>query len=95
MKKVRCAFRLVQAFFGLTPNDKDVYLEPIFYLIYYLGMTYTEAYYLPIWKRNWYIDRVVQEIKKSNGASKGNETSTRALSNKVRPTGPQRTKRFT
>ena len=95
MKKVRCAFLLAQAFFGLTPNDKDVYLEPIFYLIYYLGMTYTEAYYLPIWKRNWYIERVSKEIKKSNGSSKGNDTSTRALSEKMRPNGPQRTKRFT
>ena len=58
-------------------------------------MTYTEAYHLPIWKRNWYLDRLSKEIKKSNGQSKGNSSQDRALSNKQRPSGPQRTKRFT
>ena len=60
-----------------------------------MGMTYGEAYNLPIWKRRWYLDRVVKEINKANGDSKGNTSETRRLSNKLRPTGPQRTKRFT
>lgn len=60
-----------------------------------MGMTYSEAYNMPIWKRRWYLDRVIQEIKKSNGNSKGNSQEERGLSNKLRPTGPQRTKRFT
>ena len=59
-------------------------------------MTYTEAYYLPIWKRKWYIDRVVKEIDRSNGKSKGESGASRAMTgNNVRPGGPQRTKRFT
>jgi hypothetical protein len=95
MKKVRCAFLLAQAFFGLTHNDKEIYLEPIFYLIYYLGMTYGEAYNLPIWKRSWYLERVVKEINKANGDSKGSSQESRGLSNRLRPSGPQRTKRFT
>ena len=86
---------MAQAFFGLTHNDKEIYLEPIFYLVYYMGMTYSEAYNMPIWKRRWYLDRVIQEIKKSNGNSKGNSQEERGLSNKLRPTGPQITKRFT
>jgi len=86
---------LAQAFFGLTHNDKEIYLEPIFYLVYYMGMTYAEAYNMSIWKRKWYLERVIKEIKKANGDSKGNSTESRGLSNKLRPTGPQRTKRFT
>ena len=61
---------MAQAFFGLTHNDKEIYLEPIFYLVYYMGMTYSEAYNLPIWKRAWYLERVVKEINKANGDSK-------------------------
>ncbi len=86
---------MAQAFFGLTHNDKEIYLEPIFYLVYYMGMTYGEAYNLPIWKRNWYLERVVTEIKKANGDSKNTSNEHRGLSNKLRPAGPQRTKRFT
>ena len=85
---------MAQAFFGLTPNDTEIYLEPIFYLVYYLGMTYAEAYNMPIWRRNWFIERVVKEIKKTNDSKTGS-TSERALGNKMRPGGPQRTKRFT
>ena len=59
-----------------------------------MGMTYTEAYHLPIWKRNWYLERLVKEIKKS-GSSKGSDPTTRGLQNKARPDGPQRTRRFT
>ena len=86
---------MAQAFFGLTHNDKEIYLEPIFYLVYYMGMTYSEAYNMAIWKRRWYLQRVIEEINKSNGDSKGNSSETRGLSNKLRPDGPQRTKRFT
>ena len=60
-----------------------------------MGMTYGEAYNMAIWKRKWYLERVVEEINKSHGDSKGNSDETRGLSNKLRPTGPQRTKRFT
>ena len=81
-------------FFGLTSNDKEIFMEPIFILVYYMGMTYREAYTLPIWQRRWYIERVVEEIKKSNGQSKGNDQNQRAWSQKTRQQGPQRTKRF-
>ena len=60
-----------------------------------MGMTYRDAYNLPIWQRNWYIQRVVQEIEKSNGQSKASPDENRALGNKMRPSGPHRTRRFT
>jgi hypothetical protein len=58
-------------------------------------MTYVEAYNLPIWKRNWYLERLGKEIKKSNGQSKAGDPQTRAMQNKMRPDGPHRTRRFT
>ncbi len=91
---MRCAFQSAPGFFGLTPNDKDVYLEPVFLLVYYMGMNYTEAYHLPIWKRNWYLERLVKEIKKT-GQSKGATPQDRAMGNSARPDGPHRTRRFT
>ena len=85
---------MAPAFFGLTPNDTEIYLEPIFYLVYYLGMTYVEAYNMPIWRRNWFLERVVAEIKKTN-QSKATPEQARGMAGKLRPQGPQRTKRFT
>jgi len=58
-------------------------------------VTYAEAYNMAIWKRNWYLERVIKEIKNANGDSKGNRPEERGLANKGRPSGPQRTKRFT
>ena len=34
--------------------------------MYYLGFTYADAFNLPIWKRKWFLDRVVKEISKTN-----------------------------
>ena len=50
-------------FFGLTPNDKDLFLEQIFALIYHLGFTYQDAYNLPVWQRFWFINRLKAEFK--------------------------------
>jgi hypothetical protein len=50
---------------------------------------------MAIWKRNWYLDRVIKEIKESNGDSKGTNAEQRALADRGRPSGPHRTKRFT
>ena len=50
---------------------------------------------MPIWQRTWFLERVVEEIKKNNGSSKAADPGTRALSGAMRPDGPHRTKRFT
>jgi len=68
----------VLRFFGLTPNDKEVYLEHIFTLMYYMGFTYVEAYNVPVWQRIWFLKRLNKEIKRSNDANNGNGAATRA-----------------
>ena len=40
------------------------------------------------------INRVIEEIGRSNGQSKSTPKENRALSNKIRPEGPHRTRRF-
>ena len=57
---------MVRRFFGLTPSDKEIYLEYIFVLMYYMGFTYNEAYRLPLWQRTWFVDRLNKEFNKAN-----------------------------
>ena len=89
-------------FFGLTPSDKEVYLEHIFLLMYYMGFTYFESYSLPIWQRIWFIQRINSEIETANKANApasraahDNSAESRALMNKQRAQVPAKLRRFT
>lgn len=53
------------ASFGL--KSKEVFLRPIFECMYYGGFTWTEAYNVPINYRRWFINEIVQEMKRSGG----------------------------
>ena len=52
-------------FFGLTANDKDIFLEQIFILIYHLGFDFNAAYNLPVWQRFWFINRLKEEFRQA------------------------------
>ena len=90
-------------FFGLTPTDKEVFLEQIFLLMYYMGFTYSESYNLPIWQRAWFLRRLQKEIKQSSGddspaptrAAHQNDPTTRSLMGRHRAQSPARLRRFT
>jgi hypothetical protein len=56
----------VHRFFGLTPNDKETFLEEIYGLMEHGHFTYSEAVMLPIWKRRWFIERIIKERKLRN-----------------------------
>ena len=68
-----------QAFFGLTPSNKDIFLDQIFLMMYYLGFTYREAYNIPVWQRKWFIERLNKEIERSKEANNGQAPATRAV----------------
>jgi hypothetical protein len=77
----------VPRFFGLTPNNKDLYLEQIYILIYHLGFTYQDAYSCPVWQRFWFISRFKKDIEESkeqnstiNTQSKRNTSGSRIFS---------------
>ena len=65
--------------------------------MYYLGFTYEGAYMLPVWKRKWFIERVVKEITKSNTSKPdSNDPMNAALMGKQRlGNSPARLRRFT
>ena len=53
-------------FFGLTAESKHYILEYIYVLIRHLGFTYKDAYNLPVWKREWFVNKFIDEKKKEN-----------------------------
>ncbi len=68
-----------------------------------MGFTYSEAFNLPIWKREWFLDRMQKEINKTNEgdnqagtrAAHQNDAQTRALQGRHRGQVPARLRRFT
>ena len=102
MSHRRCACPWAPRFFGLTPDDKEFYLEQIFILMYYMGFLYKEAYHLPVWQRVWFIQRINREFKEANDrnsnasrAAHDNTPDQRALEGLSRESPPARLRRFT
>jgi len=98
MSTRRCASRWGPASFGLSPEDKNIFLEQVFLLMYYMGFSYTESYDLPVWQRVWFIERINKEIKESQGQSRAadqNTPDTRAMMNRARSQVPSKLRRFT
>jgi hypothetical protein len=68
--------------------------------MYYIGFTYQDAWNLPIWKRQWFLERTMKEFKNSQGdqaqtkAAHANSPDQRALRG-LRPDAPARLRRFT
>jgi hypothetical protein len=70
----------------------------VFLLMYYLGFSYSEAFNLPIWQREWFIKRINKEIKDSQGQSRAahaNTAEARELMGKARSQVPSKLRRFT
>ena len=71
--------------------------------MYYMGFTYYEAYNIPVWQRNWFIQRLNREFKKASEKnqpvqSKAAHTNTpdaRALMGNHRQAVPAKLRRFT
>lgn len=71
--------------------------------MYYGGFTYTEYYNLSVEYKRWFIQRIVQEINRSNkqgdgGQSRGlhdNTPAMRQIKNMARDHVPSRMRRFT
>jgi len=70
--------------------------------MYYVGFSEREAYGLPIWKRLWFLNRLKEEIEKSNKAGSGanrsaqsNTPDQRFLRGNNRLQVPAKLRRFT
>ena len=63
-----------------------------------MGFSYIESYNIPIWKRVWFLNRINEEIKKSQGQSHSahaNTPDTRSMMNRSRSQVPAKLRRFT
>ncbi len=62
-----------------------------------MGFSYIECYNIPVWQRIWFIRRINEEIKKSQGQSKDayqNSPDNRALQGRTRHQVPAKLRRF-
>jgi hypothetical protein len=65
--------------------------------MYYSGFSHDEAMNLPIWKRKWFVDRLIREIsdsKTSRGAHE-NDVESRVMKGNQRDVVPAKLRRFT
>ena len=54
--------------FGLGPDYMEKVYEAFFFLKYYGGWSFMEAYNLPIGLRSWFVKRLNKQIKDENDA---------------------------
>lgn len=74
----------------------------MFQLAYYMGFTYREVYTMPIYRRNWFLHRLIKEIEDSRKAGNTqsraphhNQSDARQLQGKQRGQVPAKLRRFT
>ena len=71
--------------------------------MYYMGFTYYEAYNIPVWQRNWFIQRINKEFMKAQEKNKPvqskaahtNSPEARTLMGNHRAQVPAKLRRFT
>ena len=71
--------------------------------MYYMGVSYLEAYNIPVWQRKWFIQRINDEFAKAAKAQSGqlskaahtNTPEARALMGKSSHQVPAKLRRFT
>jgi hypothetical protein len=78
-KQIEWRFRLQRTFFGLSDKYIESVYEEFFILKYHGGWSFTEAYNLPITIRRWFLEKLVNQIKKEKEAmekaAKGSRSS--------------------
>ena len=61
----------MRRFFGLSDDYVENVYEQFFFLKYYGGWSFIEAYNLPVGLRKWFVNKLVEQIKKENEALEG------------------------
>jgi hypothetical protein len=56
--------------FGLSEEYSRNIYEVFFFLKYYGGWSFTEAYNLPVGLRNWFMERLKQQLKDEQDSMK-------------------------
>ena len=53
----------MRTFFGLSSEYMENVYEQFFFMKYYGGWSFTEAYSLPIGLRKWFVERLVKQLE--------------------------------
>jgi hypothetical protein len=56
--------------FGLSDEYSENVYETFFFLKYYGGWSFVEAYNLPIGLRRWFVERLQKQLKEESNAHK-------------------------
>ena len=56
--------------FGLSDEYSENVYETFFFLKYYGGWSFVEAYNLPIGLRRWFVERLQKQLKEESSAHK-------------------------
>ena len=56
--------------FGLSEEYSENIYEAFFFLKYYGGWSFVEAYNLPVGLRNWFIERLKKQLEDEQNATK-------------------------
>jgi hypothetical protein len=80
---MKSTFPLQPTFFGLNDEYSENIYEQFFFLKYYGGWSFTEAYNLPVKLREWFVKRLSrqkeEEAEAMERATKGGSTKTTVL----------------
>jgi hypothetical protein len=60
----------VRSFFGLNEDYMENVYENFFFLKYYGGWSFIEAYNLPVGLRKWFVHKLLEQIKSEQDAIK-------------------------
>ena len=60
----------MRTFFGLSSDYQQSLYETFFYLKYYGGFSLFESYNLPIGLRQWFVNKLVDQLKEESDAMK-------------------------
>jgi len=69
MCRLRCSF------FGLSDEYAEYIYEQFFFMKYYGGWSFTEAYNLPVKIRNWFIKKLIEQKELEQKANTEGEKS--------------------
>ncbi len=79
------------SFFGLQPEDKPKLHEIIFQLVYHgQGFTHGDVYNMPIYMRNFYMQKLVEAKEAENKEMEKANKGTKPNFNSSAPNIPQR-----
>mgnify|MGYP005834929073 CR=1 FL=1 len=59
---------MTPTFFGLTSEYSEHVYEQFFYMKYYGGWSFLEAYNLPVGLRNWFFERLIKQREREQEA---------------------------